>query len=148
MSHRNDTSPHPHLWSASGRIAAVLALQAAAGCADSRLIDRTLGGGAELPAATSEPDLIRRATGENTEWPNLASVPPRPEDYRTPAERQALLDRLRSDRRVSIEAGTDLNARAPVAPARQSPRNLPAMGGAVPPPASAIELPETPPAAP
>ena len=126
---------------------AVLVLATAvglAGCADSPALD-LLGGGAGLPPEGTEEGLIRRATDENKTWPNLASVPPRPTVFSKPAERQALLDRLKMERSEDVAAGADLDARAPVAPARQAPPSLPPMGSAVPPPVGAIQIPSAPP---
>jgi hypothetical protein len=115
-----------------------------AGCADSPVLD-LLGGGAGLPPEGAEQGLIRRATDENKTWPNLASVPPRPTAFSKPAERQALMDRLKVEREEDVAAGADLDARAPIAPARQAPPSIPAMGAEVPPPVSAIQIPSAPP---
>jgi hypothetical protein len=115
-----------------------------AGCADSPVLD-LLGGGAGLPPEGAEQGLIRRATDENKTWPNLASVPPRPTVFSKPAERQALMDRLKVERGEDVAAGADLDARAPVAPARQAPPSLPPMGTEVPPPVSSIQIPSFPP---
>jgi hypothetical protein len=115
-----------------------------AGCADSPVLD-LLGGGAGLPPEGAEQGLIRRATDENKTWPNLASVPPRPTVFSKPAERQALMDRLKVERGEDVAAGADLDARAPVAPARQAPPSLPPMGTEVPPPVSSIQIPSSPP---
>jgi hypothetical protein len=115
-----------------------------AGCADSPVLD-LLGGGAGLPPEGAEQGLIRRATDENKTWPNLASVPPRPTVFSKPAERQALMDRLKVERGEDVAVGADLDARAPVAPARQAPPSLPPMGTDVPPPVGAIQIPNAPP---
>ncbi|WP_448203495.1 hypothetical protein [Azospirillum sp. sgz302134] len=42
--------------------------------------------------------LIRGLSGENKEYPNLGTVPPRPTDIRTEAQRQQELDKLAKDR--------------------------------------------------
>ena len=118
---------------------------AVTGCANSPVLD-LLGGGAGLPPEGAEEGLIRRATDEDKTWPNLASVPPRPTVFSKPAERQALMDRLKIERGEDVAAGADLDARAPVAPARQAPPSLPSMGTDVPPPVSAIQIPNAPPA--
>ena len=128
-------------------MAAAALLAGTAGCANSPVLD-LLGGGAGLPPEGAEQGLIRRATDEDKTWPNLASVPPRPTAFSKPAERQALLDRLKVERGEDLASGADLEARAPVAPARQAPPTLPQMGGDVPPPVSAIQIPQAPPAAP
>src|SRR3954466_7761034 len=98
-----------------------------AGCADSPVLD-LLGGGAGLPPEGADQGLIRRATDEDKTWPNLASVPPRPTVFSKPAERQALMDRLKIERGEDTAAGAELDSRAPVAPARQAPPSLPPMG--------------------
>jgi hypothetical protein len=123
---------------------AVVVTVAVSGCADSPVLD-LLGGGAGLPPEGAEEGLIRRATDEDKTWPNLASVPPRPTAFSKPAERQALMDRLKIERGEDVAAGADLDARAPVAPARQVPPTLPPMGTDVPPPVSAIQIPSAPP---
>lgn len=128
-------------------LTAAALLAGTAGCANSPVLD-LLGGGAGLPPEGAEQGLIRRATDEDKTWPNLASVPPRPTAFSKPAERQALMDRLRVERGEDVASGAELDARAPVAPARQAPPTLPAMGGDVPPPVSAIQIPQAPPAAP
>jgi len=122
----------------------VTVIMGVAGCADSPVLD-LLGGGAGLPPEGAEQGLIRRATDENKTWPNLASVPPRPTVFSRPAERQALMDRLKVERGEDVAAGADLDARAPVAPARQAPPSLPPMGTEVPPPVSSIQIPSSPP---
>ena len=114
------------------------------GCADSPVLD-LIGGGAGLPPEGAEEGLIRRATDEDKTWPNLASVPPRPTAFSKPAERQALMDRLKIEQAEYVAAGAELDARAPVAPARQAPPTLPPMGTDVPPPVSAIQIPSAPP---
>ncbi len=124
-------------------LALILAM-GVAGCADSPVLD-LLGGGAGLPPEGAEAGLIRRATDEDKTWPNLASVPPRPTAFSKPAERQALMDRLKIERGEDVAAGAELDARAPVAPARQAPPTLPPMGTDVPPPVSAIQIPSAPP---
>jgi hypothetical protein len=136
-------------------IASVLALGilalGASGCADSAVLDM-VGGGAGLPPEGAEQGLIQRATDEDKTWPNLATVPPRPSAFTKPAERQALMDRLKVERADSDVAREELDTRAPVpsavAPPRQAPPSIPPMGGAVPPPVGAIHIPQTPPSTP
>src|SRR3954471_1919075 len=123
---------------------AIVVTMAVTGCADSPVLD-LFGGGAGLPPEGAEQGLIRRATDEDKTWPNLASVPPRPTAFSKPAERQALMDRLKIERGEDVAAGADLDTRAPVAPARQAPPSLPPMGTEVPPPVSAIQIPSAPP---
>ena len=142
-------SPPKFLPRPLGRAVIVLALAlATAGCADNAALD-LLGGGAGLPPEGAEEGLIQRATDQDKTWPNLATVPPRPSAFTKPGERQALMDRLKVERGDDLGARADLDARAPVAvaPARQAPPSLPAMGGAVPPPVSAIHIPDSPPGA-
>ncbi|WP_158045749.1 hypothetical protein [Skermanella pratensis] len=143
--------PHRHhrpFWPFARRLLAAAALVAGtAGCANNPVLD-LLGGGSGLPPEGAEQGLIRRATDEDKTWPNLASVPPRPTAFSKPAERQALMDRLKVERGEDVASGAELDARAPVAPARQAPPTLPAMGGEVPPPVSAIQIPQAPPTAP
>jgi len=126
---------------------ALVATMGLGGCADSPVLD-LFGGGAGLPPEGAEQGVIRRATDENKTWPNLASVPPRPTAFSKPAERQALMDRLKIERGEDVAAGADLDARAPVAPARQAPPSLPPMGTGGPPPVSAIQIPSAPPTLP
>lgn len=145
----------PRLW-----VAAALAF--VPGCANSPVLDM-LGGGADLPPEGAEQGPIRRATGEGLDgegltYPNLASVPPRPGSVRTPADRQALMDRLARDRAEAEASARELDAvapapvtpasatTAPVAPERQAGPELPPMGGQVPPPSDAIRIPDAPPA--
>lgn len=72
-----------------------------------------------------EPSLIRPMTGEKREYPNLATVPPRPTDIRPLTERQADIESLRRVR--------DRN-RGVAQTVREDPR-LPVQPMAVPPPA-------------
>lgn len=112
-------------------------------CANSPVLD-LLGGGADLPEPGEPPGLIRRAAGETGEWPNLASVPPRPQGVRTPAERQALLDSLATEREETRAAGAALEARdAPPLPPVPA---IPALSGEVPPVAGDLPVPAAPPA--
>ncbi|CAO3409361.1 hypothetical protein [Azospirillum largimobile] len=69
--------------------------------------ERTLDTGL-LGAVTGQPSPvsdntspIRGMTGERTEYPNLGTVPPRPTDLTTEAERQQAMDRLAQDRAAS-----------------------------------------------
>lgn len=68
-------------------------------CSD-RVLDTGLVGavtGADSPVK-DDTTLIRGLTGENKEYPNLGTVPPRPTDIRTEAQRQKELDMLAEDR--------------------------------------------------
>jgi hypothetical protein len=68
-------------------------------------------------AATDPTDVltgkapIRRMTGRDPTYPNLSGVPARPAAASSPAERQALLDRLQADRSASEAKGEALRAR-------------------------------------
>lgn len=55
---------------------------------------------------------IRRADANLKGSANLGAVPPRPEEFSTPAERQALMDRLRADREAGQAEGDALRARS------------------------------------
>lgn len=88
---------------AMGRLArlgaAALVALALPACSD-RVLDTGLLGavtGADAPVK-DDTTLIRGLKGENREYPNLGSVPPRPTDFRTEAERQKELDKLAEDR--------------------------------------------------
>lgn len=144
----NVTAVAFRLRGAAIRAVLLLPVLLAAGCADSPVLD-LLGGGAGLPEAGAPETPIRRATETDGEWPNLASVPPRPTGVRTPAERQSMLDRLAEDRALSEAESLGLSARAPepvgpVTPARQT-RQIPELGGDVPPTAERLPVPATPP---
>src|SRR4051812_47288256 len=93
---------------------ALVVVTGVGGCANSSALD-LLGGGAGLPPAGADQGLLRRATHEDKAWPNLASVPPRPTVFSKPAERQALMDRLKIERGEDTAAGAELDSRAPVA---------------------------------
>ena len=120
------------------RLVLALTLTALAGCADSPVLD-LLGGGAGLPPADAPAPLIRRAAGGDAAWPNLASVPPRPEGVRSPAERQALMDRLSAEREEAETVRRDVAGRAP------APVGIPRLGGEVPPAADRFVVPAAPP---
>jgi hypothetical protein len=144
----NVTAIGPRPRSAVLRAALLLSVFLTAGCADSPVLDM-LGGGAGLPQPGAPETPIRRATETQGEWPNLASVPPRPSGVRTPAERQSMMDRLAEDRATSEAESLSLSARAPepvgpVTPARQ-PRQIPELGGDVPPTAERLPVPDAPP---
>ncbi len=135
----------------SARAAAVLATLAIllAGCAGNPVLD-LVGGGADL-RDDREGGLTRRATGEGVEYSNLGTVPPRPAIARTPADRQALMQRLERDRAEAEAEARELERRAPqpVTPPGRGPAErpspvLPGMTGTVPPPSGAILIPEAP----
>jgi hypothetical protein len=110
---------------AAAALAAALAVLALPGCSDRMLDTGTFGyvlGGGPPP---DEPSLIRPMTGENKEYPNLSTVPPRPTDIRPLAERQADVERLQRIREQN---------RGTARTVREDPR-LPVQPMAVPPPA-------------
>ena len=68
-------------------------------CSDRVLDTGVIGSITGAPSPLSDnPSPIRGLSGENKAYPNLASVPPRPTDLRTQAQRQKDLDRLAQDR--------------------------------------------------
>lgn len=68
-------------------------------CSDRTLDTGVIGSITGAPSPISDnPSPIRGLSGENKEYPNLGSVPPRPTDLRTEAERQKDLNRLAQDR--------------------------------------------------
>ncbi len=77
-----------------------------------------------------EPGLIRPMTGEKRDYPNLATVPPRPTDIRPLTERQADIESLRQvrDRNRGAAQAVREDPRLPVQPMAVQPM-------AVPPPA-------------
>ncbi|MBP2291200.1 hypothetical protein [Azospirillum rugosum] len=83
----------------AGLGAAALVALALPACSD-RVLDTGLFGavtGADAPVK-DDTTLIRGLKGENREYPNLGTVPPRPTDLRTEAQRQEELDKLAEDR--------------------------------------------------
>lgn len=114
----------PRRWAARALLAGLGAV-ALAGCSDRLLdtgaFDYVLGGG----PPPDEPGLIRPMTGENKEYPNLATVPPRPTDIRPLSERQADIESLRRIRERNRDTAQTV---------REDPR-LPVQPMAVPPPA-------------
>lgn len=118
----------------------MILLLALAGCADWGLF------APPQPAVVAGEPAIRRATGAERTWPNLASVPLRPDRVPTPAERQRLLDRLVEDRaraRLLAEDPSPAGREAGTPDATPDP----ALAGG-PPPASALAVPQAPPPAP
>lgn len=111
--------------SAALALAVALAAGPLAGCSDRMLDAGPIGyvtGDAPPP---DEPGLIRPMTGENREYPNLGTVPPRPTDIRSLTERQADIESLRRVRERNRDAAQTV---------REDPR-LPVQPMAVPPPA-------------
>jgi len=86
------------------------------GCADVRLPSVVFADGPPPAAAAAQAGRdpiavltgqrpIRRIDTEGADYPNLASVPPRPTDFSSPVERQAALDALQAERAAGREAG-------------------------------------------
>lgn len=73
-----------------------------AACSDRALDTGLLGAVTGQPSPVSDnTSPIRGMTGERTEYPNLGTVPPRPTDLSTEAERRQAMDRLAQDRAAS-----------------------------------------------
>ncbi|WP_244442580.1 hypothetical protein [Azospirillum lipoferum] len=71
-------------------------------CSDRALDTGLLGAVTGQPSPVSDnTSPIRNMTGERTEYPNLGTVPPRPTDLSTEAERRQAMDRLAQDRAAS-----------------------------------------------
>ncbi len=77
-------------------VPAILGLPA---CSERALDTGLLGSvtGEPSPVGDRSPQ-IRAMTGERTDYPNLASVPPRPTGLSTEAQRQTQMDKLAEDR--------------------------------------------------
>ena len=103
------------------RLLPALALLALAACADVRL-GETFGDIPEAPPLSGKP-LLRQASGAGREWPNLASVPPRPAQLPNLAERRQLMVELAGERAAAVAAGEALNATHPVS--QPAPRPVP-----------------------
>lgn len=110
-------------------LVALLALAGLGGCARIPLPDIVFDDGPApaVPSDLGDTDPVRALTGArpirraDPRMPgeaNLASVPPRPESFSSPIERQALLDRLQVDRDEGTTTGEGLRAQgtAPQAP--------------------------------
>ena len=71
-------------------------------CSDRALDTGLLGAVTGAPSPVSDNSSpIRNMTGERTDYPNLGTVPPRPTDLTTEAQRQQAMDRLAEDRAAS-----------------------------------------------
>ncbi len=72
--------------------------------------------GAEVTAPVAEaatPPLIRRMSGRSDDWPHLSTVPMRPPEPATPAERESAMARLTNDRSANRLADEALREVAP-----------------------------------
>ncbi len=83
---------------------------------------------------------IRRADPNLKGSANLGTVPPRPEEFSNPIERQTMMDRLRADRDSGQAAGDDLRSRS--TDPRGRPEDVPDVPDA--PPAAPQPLPRPP----
>ncbi|MBP7335826.1 hypothetical protein [Niveispirillum sp.] len=82
---------------------------------------------------------IRRADPSMKGRANLGTVPPRPEEFSNPIERQALMDRLQADREEGQATGDALRARS--TDPRGRPEDLPDVPDAPPPAPQALPRP-------
>lgn len=100
-------------------------------CSDRALDTGLIGSLTGEPSPVSDnPSPVRGLSGENTAYPNLASVPPRPTDLSTESQRQTKMDRLAKDRSAARKTQADALSRP--APATLPPAKLP-KPAAVPP---------------
>ncbi len=117
------------------------------GCADVSMPDIVFDDG-PAPAATltdKDPQAVltgqrpvRRADPHLAQWPSLAAVPPRPQEFSTPAERQTLLDRLQADRSQGEAAAGQLRQAPTSGRAIDPGTGLPAVPDQPPPPPAPI----------
>ncbi|AIB11893.1 hypothetical protein ABAZ39_07745 [Azospirillum argentinense] len=80
-----------------GPALSVLVVLALPACSD-RVLDTGLVGAVTGRDVPSQESPVRGMSGQSREYPNLGTVPPRPTDLRTEAQRQQDLDRLAQDR--------------------------------------------------
>ncbi len=83
-----------------GPALSVLVVLALTACSD-RVLDTGLIGAVTGRDVPSDESPVRGLSGQNREYPNLGTVPPRPTDLRTEAERRQDLDRLAQDREAA-----------------------------------------------
>lgn len=116
----------------------------ASGCADVTLPRIVLDDG-PVPAAAAGPAVdaaavltgqrpVRRADPDIQGFPNLSSVPARPTAFSTPAERQALFDRLQADQAESARTGEAVRGATPGAAPLSPVPEVPAAPPPVPQP--------------
>ncbi len=115
-------------------LAALLAAAPLAGCADARLprivlddgpapADPATLGNKDPQAVLTGERPVRRADPTVEGFPNLASVPQRPTAFSTPAERQALFERLQADQAEAARTGEAVRGEEPApAPTDAAPR--------------------------
>lgn len=86
-------------WEGAVRVAVACGALALAACSERALDTGVIGSVLGQPSPVSDnPSPIRGLSNEKEAYPNLGSVPPRPTDLRTEAQRQEDLDRLARDR--------------------------------------------------
>ncbi|KAA0678680.1 hypothetical protein [Azospirillum brasilense] len=83
-----------------GPALSVLVVLGLSACSD-RVLDTGLLGAVTGRDVPSQESPVRGMSGEAREYPNLGTVPPRPTDLRTEAQRQEDLDRLAQDREAA-----------------------------------------------
>jgi len=83
-----------------GPALSVLVVLALPACSD-RVLDTGLVGAVTGRDVPSDDSPVRGMSGQNREYPNLGTVPPRPTDLRTEAQRKQDLDRLAQDRETA-----------------------------------------------
>jgi len=83
-------------------VAMACGLLVLAGCSDRTLDTGLIGAVTGDNPPPSAPSPIRAMSGEKAEYPNLATVPPRPTDLSTEAQREARMKSLEQDRTRSL----------------------------------------------
>ncbi|HEY0832422.1 MAG TPA: hypothetical protein VGE72_00825 [Azospirillum sp.] len=79
-------------------VAAMLGALLLAGCSERTLDTGLVGAFTGDNPPPGAPSPIRPMSGEKTDYPNLATVPPRPTDLSTEQQRQAQMKSLEQDR--------------------------------------------------
>lgn len=103
-------------WLVAGSAAVGVAL-ALPGCSN-RVLDTGPMGfiTGETAPVSDNPSLIRPMDDRNTDYPNLGTVPPRPTNMRTDAQRAKEVDRLAQDRVAARKERDSLPTPADVPP--------------------------------
>lgn len=105
---------------ARGRGLAILGMSVAAGllggCSD-RMLDTGLTNYLFAEPRVEQPTPIRSMTGEVTSYPNLGTVPARPKNLSTQAQRDKEMQRLAEERARNRSAADALEGRAQSLPA-------------------------------
>lgn len=132
------------------RLLAVMAMLGLSGCAQLPVPDIVFDDGPAPAKAAEITDAdpvnaltgarpIRRADPSMKGRANLGSVPPRPEEFSNPIERQALIDRLQADRDEGQATGDALRARS--TDPRGKPEDIPDVPTTPPPVPQALPRP-------